>query len=77
MPFRRDDVEPLHEPLAELEREMIDEYIRGAGHDPTDLRTRTDAQARVVLAQASSHAAGRLTEVESRLHYLRSLRGQE
>ena len=73
----RDDVEPLVEPLAKLEREIIDEYVRGAGYDPAELRARTDAQARGLLAEASAHAAGRLSEVEARLHYLRSLRGQE
>jgi len=71
------DVLPLEQPLAELERRIIDQFLRGAGHDPVALRARSDAAAREILASASAHAAGRLTEVESRLHYLRSLRGQE
>ena len=71
------DTRPLEEPLAELERNIIDEFVRGAGFDPATVRARTDAEARKVLTLASAHAAGRLSEVESRLHYLRSLRGQE
>lgn len=71
------DVPPTEEPLAELERHIIDEFVRGAGYDPVDLRNRTDAKAREILTLASSFAAGRLTEVEARMHYLRSLRGQE
>jgi len=68
---------PIEEPLAELERLLIDEYIRSAGHDPLTLRGRTDLAARAILTGASTYAASRLTEVEARLHYLRSLRGQE
>ena len=71
------DTRPIEQPLAELERSIIDEYVRGAGYDPVALRARTDQDAHKVLALASAHASGKLTEVESRLHYLRSLRGQE
>jgi hypothetical protein len=67
----------IEEPLAELERILIDEYIRLAGHDPNALRSRDDHVGRTVLCQAATHAAMRLTEVEARLHYLRGLRGQE
>jgi hypothetical protein len=71
------DVRPIEEPLAELERAIIDEYLRGAGYDPATVRQRTDDDAHRVLVLASSYAAGKLTEVESKLHYLRTLRGQE
>jgi len=71
------DVRPMEEPLAELERELISAYITGAGQDPQALRTRDDMEARQLLIDASLYACSRLTEVESRLHYLRSLRGQE
>ena len=67
----------IEEPLAELERILIDEYIRLAGYDPATLRARHDDVSWTVLCQASTHAAMRLTEVEARLHYLRGLRGQE
>jgi hypothetical protein len=71
------DTPQAEEPLAELERHIIDEYVRSAGYDPVDLRGRSDAKAREILTLASSFAAGKLTEVEARMHYLRSLRGQE
>jgi hypothetical protein len=70
------DVPPIEEPLAELERRLIDEYIRRAGHDPDVLRARGDEGARKVLIEASVYAATRLTEVESRAHYVRDLHGQ-
>ena len=68
---------PIEEPLAELERLLIDEYVRRAGYDPRALRARTDPAARSVLTDASTYAASRLAEVEARLHYLRSLRGED
>jgi len=71
------DVRPMEEPLAELERELISAYLRGAGQDPQALMACDDKEARQLLIDASLYACSRLTEVESRLHYLRSLRGQE
>jgi hypothetical protein len=68
--------EPLHEPLAELERELVAAYVAGRGHDVQQLRGRDDREARAILIDASLYASARLSEVEARLHYLRSLRGQ-
>lgn len=69
------DTHPMEEPLAELERELLSAYVSGAGHDLSALLARDDEEARHLLAEASQYVAGRLTEVESRAHYLRSLRG--
>ncbi len=76
MTTNTDGIPPIHEPLAELERELITAYVAGAGQDLETLMNRTDEQARRLLAEASRYASARLTEVESRLHYLRSLRGE-
>jgi hypothetical protein len=71
------DITPMEEPLAELERRIVDEYLRDAGHDPQALRARGDAMARSLLVDAATYAATRLTEVEARSHYVRNLHGQE
>jgi hypothetical protein len=71
------DVPPMEEPLAELERRLIDEYIRNAGQDPETVRTSGDEAARKLLVAASVYAATKLTEVESRAHYVRDLHHQE
>jgi hypothetical protein len=76
MTVERDEA-PIHEPLAELERHLISAYVAGAGHDLHDLQSRTDDEARRLLADASRFASARMSEVEARLHYLRALRGQE
>jgi hypothetical protein len=73
----QDDRPQLEEPLAALERELITAYVSGAGESVESLRARTDERARRLLADASMYATSRLTEIESRLHYLRELRGQE
>jgi hypothetical protein len=70
------DAEPMKEPLAELERELITAYLSGAGQDMQSLLSRNDEEARRLLADASMYATARLAEVESRWHYLRTLRGE-
>ena len=67
---------PLHDPLAELETHLIRAYVAGAGHDLHELLRRTDTDARRVLAEASTYASAKLSEIESRSHYLHSLRGE-
>jgi hypothetical protein len=76
MMTNREDTQPLHEPLAELERHLISAYVAGAGHDLDELLARTDDDARQVLADASRYASARLSEVEARSHYLHTLHGE-
>jgi hypothetical protein len=68
--------QPLHEPLAQLERELIHAYVAGAGHDWDQLLTRTDEGARRLRAEASRYASAKLSEVEARSHYLHRLHGE-
>jgi hypothetical protein len=70
------DRPPLEEPLAALERDLITAYLAGAGQDLQQLLRQDDDQARSLLAPASLYATARLAEVETRSHYLRSLRGE-
>jgi hypothetical protein len=67
---------PLEDPLAELERQLIHAYLAGAGHDFHALVSRTDDEARRLLTDASQYASAKLSEIEARLHYIRSLHGQ-
>ena len=73
MATERTDITPLEEPLAELERHLIDEYIRALGHNRDSLRALMEADARRILVDASTYAATRLSEVEARSHYVREL----
>jgi hypothetical protein len=66
---------PLEEPLAELERQLIDAYLAGAGQNFHELMMRDDEAARRLLAEASLYASERLSEIEARSHYLKKLHG--
>jgi hypothetical protein len=70
------DIEPMHEPLAALERELVAAYVAGTGNDLDVLRARDDVAAHKLLSEASLYASSRLSEVEARLHYLRAIRGE-
>ena len=70
------DKQPLHDPLAELERHLISAYVAGAGHDLDELLRRSDEDAKRLLAEASQYASGKLSEVEARSHYLHKLHGE-
>jgi hypothetical protein len=67
------DVAPLEEPLAELERQLIDEYLRTRGHDPDALRATPGEAARKLLIEASVYAGAKLTEIESRSRFVQDL----
>jgi hypothetical protein len=71
------DRPPSEDPLAELERQLISAYVADAGHDLGTLLARHDEEARKLLAGACRQASEKLSEVESRLHYLRKLHGSE
>lgn len=70
------DIEPMHDPMAELERQLIRAYAAGAGFDLDELLRRTDEDAQRLLAAASQYASARLSEVEARSHYVHELHGQ-
>jgi hypothetical protein len=69
--------QPMHDPLAELERHLITAYVAGAGRDVEDVRARSNEEdARRLLAAASRYASAKLCEIEARSHYLHALHGQ-
>ena len=69
------DVPRSGDPNADLERALIDEFIRARGHDPARLHDLPEDQRRFVEREASAHAAARLAEMEARAHYLHELHG--
>ena len=67
------DTPNVGDPFARLEQRLISDYLTALGHDPEALRARGDGEARRLLTQASTYAATRLTEVESRAHYVHDI----
>jgi len=70
------DRAPIEDPNADLERALINDFIRARGYDPTRLHELPEDQRRHLLREAAAHAAGRLTEMEARAHYIDELHGQ-
>jgi hypothetical protein len=66
----RPDRPPLQSPLGQLERALIDEFVRERGYDPAHLAELPEREREELLKQASLHASARLAEVESRSHYI-------
>ena len=75
-PINPIETPPIEQPLAELERQLIREYLAGAGEDVAALMMRTDDEARQRLAEASRHASAKLGEIEAKSHYVRELHGE-
>jgi hypothetical protein len=57
-------------PLGELERSLIDEFVRARGYDPNKLAELTEHDRHKLLADASVYASGKLVEVEARSRFL-------
>lgn len=66
---------PLEEPLSELERQFITEYLANAGADYHALLARKDDEARNLLRRAAQYASERLSEIEARSDYVHKLHG--
>jgi hypothetical protein len=72
--MEHDSLEPrLGSPEAKLEQAFIDEYLRERGVTHEQLRGMPDPEAKALLKQASTYAASKLAEVESRAHYVHEI----
>jgi hypothetical protein len=65
----------LQPPLGNLERTLIDEFLRTRGLDREALNTLPETERHDLLAEASTYASARLTEIESRSHFVHDLHG--
>ena len=61
------------DPLAQLERAFIEEYLDGRGYHLNTLHELPTEQADALMREASAYASGRLTEVETRAHLVEDL----
>ena len=67
--------QPLQDPNGLLESELINEFLRTRGYDLRSLDSLPDDQRRRLLRAASMYAAGKLTEIEARAHFVYGLHG--
>lgn len=63
-----------HDPNANLEQALIAEFLAKRGHTTASVRALPQEQAAALIKEACLYASGRMTEVESRAHYVDDLR---
>jgi hypothetical protein len=68
------DQTPRPDQTAELERALIDEFLERRGHTLHSVASLPDAERHALMREASLYASMRLSEVESRAHYVDDLR---
>ena len=73
----RPDPPTMQPPLGQLERALIDEFVRQRGYDPQGLSGLPEREREELLKQASQHASARMAEVEARSHYLDEIHDRE
>jgi hypothetical protein len=62
-------------PLGQLERSLIEAFVRGRGYDPDDLAALAEADRHALLKSASVYASSKLSEVESRARFVHEIHG--
>jgi hypothetical protein len=67
------ETRPGDSPLAELERALIEEFVRDRGFDPHNLADLGDAARERLLKDASVYASVKLMEVEARSRLLHDI----
>ena len=71
------DVHPMEDPEGRLELALIEEFLLTHGYAPRELDDLPEDQRRQLLEGASSYAAGKLTEIQARAHYVHEIRHHE
>lgn len=70
MSAERREERPVQAPFGDLERALIDEYLRTRGYDPLELHTLPMEEREQILKAAAIYASGKLVEVEARSRVL-------
>lgn len=73
--MRPDPDQPVRlDQTAELEAALIAEFLEQRGHTMHSIQSLPDAERHALLRDATFHASMRLTEVETRAHYVDALK---
>lgn len=63
------------DPQEQLAKMYVEEYLRGKGHTLQSLRDLPEAEAKRIMAEASTYAACKLAEVEKRAQLIHNIQG--
>ena len=67
----------MQDPEGKLEKALIEEFLQARGLDSSALHALPEDEARRIWTEASTYAAGRLAEVESRALYVHEIHTKE
>jgi len=67
----------MRDPEAQLEEQLIEDFLRSRGVKRSELAAMPEEQARRILIDASVYAASKLAEVEARAHYVHDIHRHE
>lgn len=67
------DESTAKDPVAQLERALIAEFLERRGYSLSTLDELPAEQATALLKEATVYASGKLTEVEARAHFVHDL----
>lgn len=63
----------LEDPLARLERALIDQFLQERGCSLATVNAKPPAERQALMAQASRYAGDRLAEIDARAAYLHEI----
>jgi hypothetical protein len=69
------EISALEAPLAQLERALIEEFVRARTHNRVNLSDLPEHERTTLLKDASVYASARLAEIESRSQIVQDLHG--
>ena len=67
----------MEDPEGQLEKALIEEFLRSRGLDSSTLHALPEHEAKRVLTDASVYAAAKLAEVEARAHFVHEIHSKE
>jgi hypothetical protein len=73
MTIERPEVAPLQAPLSDLERTLIEEFLRTHGVDAPLLAQLPREKQQSLLSEASAYASAKLAEIASRSHFVHDI----
>ena len=77
MTAKEPDARAMGDPEGQLERALIDEFLRARGFDSAALRALPEDEAKRVLSEASVYAGSKLAQVEARARFVHAIHSEE
>jgi hypothetical protein len=74
-PTDRPDPPAVKDLKSQLERALIDEFLRTHGYDRANVSGPPSAEHERLMKEACTYASGKLAEVEARAHFVHDMHG--